>query len=253
MATSVLIFTPAFREQLSLQTHLSVCNLLVAFMQKGIGGGISGASFPDIAELRNLTLSMWYDTTPHSHLLFVDDDMSFEPGLVIDMLTFNEPVVGALYRKRTMEIAWAGSGFADNKPLQRRGAFALVSGVGMGITLIRRDAIAKMLEKMPHLVDTRLAMHMGRVMMEQAGAPRLIRAFDKIDDPDHGQLSEDISFCRRWNECGGEVWASIAHKISHIGPHAFEGCYLTEAVKKEKADEPAKINMAEEFLKRSMR
>ena len=36
-------------------------------------------------------------------------------------------------------------------------------------------------------------------------------------------LSEDFSFCQRWRQCGGEVWASATHTIQHIGNHAFEG------------------------------
>jgi hypothetical protein len=39
-------------------------------------------------------------------------------------------------------------------------------------------------------------------------------------------LSEDVSFCSRWREgCGGEIWANINHKISHVGPFDFHMRY----------------------------
>jgi hypothetical protein len=38
----------------------------------------------------------WYDALPDSaHLLFIDADNRFAPQLVLDMLDFNEQVVGA--------------------------------------------------------------------------------------------------------------------------------------------------------------
>ena len=230
MKPSILVFVPAFGKMVSLETFLSGCNLIAAMMKHGIGGGVAGTSYPDLPDIRNVALSIWYDTLPYSHLLFLDADMGFEAQCVVDMVLFNEPVVGALYRKKSMELQWAASGFGPDVPLEQREGFMKVPGLGMGLTLIRRDAVTKMLEKMPDLVDTRIEMQGYFDYMQQAGAKRIIRAFDKIDDPKDGPLSEDMSFCRRWTDCGGEVWASIAHKITHVGPHSFEGCYLTDAV-----------------------
>ena len=104
----------------------------------------------------------------------------------------------------------------------------LVEGVGFGITLLRRDLVTAMLEKMPELVDTRLALHPAGDTLRQAGANRLIRAFEKLDLPERGLVSEDLSFCIRWGQCGGKVWASIGHKISHVGPYDYAGRYLDD-------------------------
>lgn len=96
----------------------------------------------------------------------------------------------------------------------------------MGCTLIRRDVVTKMLEVMPELVDTRLALHPAGETLRQAGTNRLIRAFEKLDLPERGLVSEDLSFCIRWARCGGETWAAIGHRISHVGPHDYQGRYL---------------------------
>ena len=39
------------------------------------------------------------------------------------------------------------------------------------------------------------------------------------------RLSEDYSFCHRWRQCGGEVWANISHPITHVGLHRYAGRY----------------------------
>ena len=104
----------------------------------------------------------------------------------------------------------------------------LVEGVGMGCTLIRRDLVTRMLEKMPELVDTRLHLHPAGDTIRQAGSNRLIRAFEKLDLPERGIVSEDLSFCIRWQQCGGETWAAIGYKISHVGPYDYAGRYLDQ-------------------------
>jgi len=76
------------------------------------------------------------------------------------------------------------------------------------------------------LIDTRLALHPAGETLRQTGTNRLIRLFEKLDIPDRGLVSEDLSFCIRWQQCGGEVWANIGHKISHVGPYDFAGRYL---------------------------
>lgn len=220
----VFVFIPAFGQQVTTTTFLSVIQLQTALMHHGFAGGIAALSHPDIAELRNMALTIWFDRMDATHILFVDADMGFDPSLVMDMLAFDEPVVGVIAPKRTLPLEFAGSGFGDQE-LERRGQFVCVEGVGMGVTLIRRDAIAKMVSALPEIVDPRMATFPQRHAMGANPPDRLIRAFDKINI-DSGWLSEDFSFCRRWRECGGEIWASIMHPITHVGPYPFTGRYI---------------------------
>jgi len=232
LPASVLIYVPAFGGQVTATTFKSVAKLMLTLQGKGMGVGLTSHSFPDIEQLRNMALSLWYDTQPDfSHLLFVDADMGFEPALVLDMLLFDKPMVGGIYPKRSLPIEWAASAIGNGGAAETRGGFMQVGGLGMGCFLIRRDAIATMLEKMPHLVDTRVNnMGIGGIV-KAAGGKRMIRAFDKIDHPELGETSEDLSFCQRYRECGGEVWGAMHHKMVHTGPHDYSGCYAEEIIK----------------------
>jgi len=226
MSSSILIFVPAFGETWTTTTVLTTHALRDKLAQVGISSGISSLSFPDISELRSMATTLWYDTQPNiTHLLFVDSDMGFSPDLVMEMLAFGEPVVGTVYPQRKYPQSWAGSG-TGSPTTERRGNFMHVEGVGMGCTLISREAIRIMLEKFPEMVDTRLDMHPMGPMIKNTGATRLIRCFEKIDLPDRGVVSEDLSFCIRWNECGGRVWANCGHFMNHVGKHDFGGRYL---------------------------
>lgn len=233
MAKSVLIFVPAFRGQITAATFMSshaICNTL---RQSGMACGINTMSWPDIAELRNIALTMWYDTMPTvSHLCFMDDDMGVAPQLLLDMLASGHPLVGALYPQRVLPIQFAGSGFGVRAPV--KDGFMPVEGVGMGFTLISRVVVREMLEKITGISDHRVAPY-GAVF-GPAGVKRIIRAFDKIDDPERGWMSEDLSFCRRWRECGGEVMAATHHRISHVGQFSFEGCFAEWAKSQQAAE-----------------
>jgi hypothetical protein len=226
MSKNVFIFVPAFGQIVTATTFLTTHALRQHLNDKGIGGGISTLSFPDIAELRSMAMTIWYDTMPNcDYLLFIDADMGFAPDIVTDMMLFDEPLIGAIYPQRKMPLSWAGSGTGASTT-ERRGNFMLVEGVGFGCTLIRRDLVTKMLEKMPEIVDTRLTLHPAGETLRNAGTNRLIRAFEKLDLPERGVVSEDLSFCLRWKQCGGQTWASVGHRMSHVGPFDYSGRYL---------------------------
>lgn len=225
MAARVFIFVPAYGQQVTTQTFLSLSNLQMRLMGTDEFGGMAALSHADIAELRNMALTLWFDQIDASHILMVDADMGFEPELVVEMLAFDQPVVGVIAPKRTLPIEFTGRAIDESKPLEVRGAFAQVAGVGMGITLIRRDAIARMLDKLPDIIDRRMATYPQGHVFGPEMPKRLIRAFDRIDTP-QGWLSEDLSFCERWRACGGEVWAHIARTITHVGPYHYRGCFL---------------------------
>lgn len=226
MSKNVFIFVPAFGQSITATTFLTTHALRQHLHDKGIGGGISTLSFPDIAELRSMALTIWYDTMPTcDYFLQIDADMGFAPEIVTDMILFDEPLIGAIYPQRKMPLSWAGSG-TGAASTERRGNFMLVEGVGFGCTLIRRDLVTKMLEKLPEIVDKRLALHPAGETLRNAGTTRLIRAFEKLDLPERGVVSEDLSFCLRWAQCGGQTWASVGHRMSHVGPFDYSGRYL---------------------------
>ncbi len=225
MATNIMLAIPSYGNTVSVATLNTTVSLLQTFMSKGIGGGLVAFSYPDVAEVRNILLTGWYDTAPEStHLLFIDSDMGFSPQVVLDFLTFNEPMVGAIYSKKCIPVEWAASGLGGDVTM-RRGDFMKVAGLGMGCFMIRRDAVDLILEKMPEVIDSRMDHHLAKHILKG----RILRLFDPFDNPDdrtHGKMSEDISFCCRWRQCGGEIWAAISHDIEHVGDYSYTSNYM---------------------------
>lgn len=220
MGTKVFICLPAFGQVNTSFTTGSLVALTRHLAERGQFYGFAQKSFPDIADLRAIFLTTWLDGTDASHLLFVDADMQFEPELVLDMLAFGKPLVGALYPKRTSPLSWVGSAL-DGEQIVENG-FMKVEGVGFGVTLVRRDCVEAIIDKGLCEVDEVMVSNIAARSLKEMGFKRMIRAFDGIKLPGR-DLSEDFSFCHRHREAGGDVWAAIHHKVTHIGNYGFAG------------------------------
>lgn len=220
--TKLCVFVPAYRGQISAETFDTTHALGITLMQRGIPAFCATFSWFDIAELRNCILSYWYDCMPDStHLLMIDDDMGFEPELVLDMLAFGEPLVGGIYPMKTLPRQWVVSGL--DKPEVRGGAFVEVEGIGGGCMLIRRDAVDRLINHFPdhQHPDVLIA------RIKQAGLKRTLTFFDQYRVA-AGKVAEDIAFCHRYREAGGRVWGAIHHEITHVGAWPFSGCFAKE-------------------------
>ena len=118
--------------------------------------------------------------------------------------------------------------------------FMQVDGCGAGVLLIARTAIETMLQKMPDLSDPTAKANSPLA----ANLDRLIRAFEPLR-VNGALLSEDFSFCHRWNACGGEVWVNTAHEIEHIGLHRFKGRYSDLGPQQLSLEKPQQVRVTE--------
>lgn len=207
---------------------------------KGHSVAISTYSSPEISEVRNLAVTHWHDGMKgSSHLLMIDADMGFKPEVVVDMLALNEPMVGAIYPKKCLHVDWAASGWGDHLNAGGKGHFMRVRGLGMGLFLIRRDAIEIMVEKLPDVIDTCFDKE------GQHPEGRLLRVFDPMRNEKGHRMSEDLSFCYRWELCGGEVWGAGGYEMEHVGMHSFKACYAKWADEKATTDREKLAEAAE--------
>ncbi len=228
------IATPSYGGRFSAEYVASLFSLLTR-PERGFDCAFIQIDFADVVVARNYLLSnFYYRFQSCSHLLFLDDDMGFEPALIDEMLALGEDVVGTLYPKRKIDLkklhasgdvpfekalARSLEFIGDlRRPLERRSGFSSVTRCGTGIMLISRACIDAMIAALPDLVDTERV----RQMPFAEKFPQFLTAFDKIVEGGL-ELSEDFSFCKRWiDSCGGKVWAHTGRNIRHVGRHVFE-------------------------------
>jgi hypothetical protein len=237
----LLIATPAYGDIFYTPYVQSMFRLHRALGPAGWTLSFASIAYADIAEARNFLLTHWYDKTDASHLLFVDADMGFDGQLVPEMLAIDKPVTGVIYPRRQINLerlaeraaagespgrAIAGAHDFIVRPVRgrtpaRMKGFVEVEACGTGIMLIERSCVTALLKQQPRLSDKDGP---GNSPIA-SGLARLIRAFDPVT-VDGARLSEDFSFCRRWRDCGGEVWARADKPVTHIGMHRFQARFV---------------------------
>lgn len=221
MITRIFVALPAFNSVVAAACTASLYALGQELAIRGMAGKFCTLTFPDVAELRNILTSIWFDLVGTSHMLFVDADMEFGPSLIVDMVEFDKPLVGAFYVRKRTPFSFVGDVYPGAKP---ENGFIRAGCVGGGVMLIRRDCIEALLAASPELSDTNLERHAARGMLGDNGCKRIIRVFDKMET-ETGILSEDIAFCRRYELIGGEIWANISYPIGHVGPNCWRASY----------------------------
>jgi len=219
----VFIALPAYRQTNFTKTTSCLVNTALMLHANGWWGGFGDCSGIGIADMRNRFLTMWYDGLPEcTHLLMVDDDMGWSFKMVADMIMVDKPIVGCIYPKKVYPIEYVGSLDRDQTGVPQ--GFKRATGLGGGVLLIRRDAVTKIMESDPSIVDYNIARFTAGRMLTKFNITRLINAFKEIEN-EQEIISEDISFCRRAQAAGVEMYASVAHKVTHVGAHEFECCF----------------------------
>ena len=115
--------------------------------------------------------------------------------------------------------------FENAQEIEMRNGFARVSFAGTGFLMIRREVLLAMLERYPEL---RYA-HDHKPDDKLSGSPWRCALFNcMIDEQTGTYLSEDFSFCRRWTAMGGEIWADLQSRLTHVGTVSFTGDVSTQ-------------------------
>lgn len=166
-----------------------------------------------IAHSRNM-IAAKFMASEATDLFFLDDDVIWEHGSMLRLLRHNVDIVAGIYPKRSDPLDFHCR-YMDKAELRGDPEFPNlleVQGVPAGFMRITRKAIEQMVLKFP---EKRFA---------NALAPKGFAwaLFDNIHEGDL-YFGEDYSFCRRFRQIGGRVWADPEFSMGHIGPKTFHG------------------------------
>ncbi len=245
--TGLFIAQPAFHRMMHGLTHQSLmatgqllASECVPFVPK-----LNGCA--EIVNLRNLFVTEWYYKYPHlSHMLMVDADMNFSPYMIWDMICFDKPVMGCIYSRREFQedgtCQPVGKTFSDNDTIDDVvQGFLKVEGVGGGVLMFQRKVIDRMIEKYPEIVDSSMKHSVAHIIRSME-LPHMLKPFKPMMF-NGGELSEDLSFCKRWTEMGGEVWANVHHAVGHVGEFEFRIRYANHLINRKAQKEAPALPM----------
>jgi hypothetical protein len=190
------------------------------------------------------TLTAFFLKSDCTHLFFIDADIEFKLEDVIRLIAADKDIAVGAYPKKGInwgtvkkyiqtnpdatddDLAVAGSEYAINfqfKNLEQRsievqnGLIAL-KDAGTGFMLIKRNVLEKMAKAFPEL------QYNNDINVDKDLDQFTYAFFDTvIEESSKRYLSEDYTFCRRWQELGGQVWLDPNISLNHYGTIPFRG------------------------------
>lgn len=253
MKPKILIATPLGSDDVKVKYMETVMGITTLFQKNSIPYTYKTITSSEIAMNRNILASYFYHKNEWTHLLFIDDDMSFAPKIIINMLNLNKDIIGIAATKRKLNILALYNAFLENAAAgkvpdvnallsevmefnvthhkedivqnvlgMKKGGIIDVAKVGTGIMMIKRDVFAKMIK------SANLRQYRSKLGMKLSDNDQPVYGFfDAIyDEQKQDTLSEDFSFCQRWTEdCNGQIYAYVDEFISHHGDFEYGGNY----------------------------
>ena len=176
-----------------------------------------------VTRARNRAVASFLKTDA-THLVFIDSDIGFNPFDVFRMLLHDVEVVCASYPMKGIDWEFMlnktftsveeikdasiqhvinSLGEADPKT-----GLLTVKDAGTGFMFIKRSVIESMIEAHPEWSH------------DMSNNETWSAVFDcEIEDGQY--LSEDYTFCRRWQRMGGTVWLDPEVNLTHTGSFTF--------------------------------
>ena len=239
MRPHLFLATPCYGGVVTQGYMQSVCGLMAAAPAAGIDLTLALLGQDAlITRCRNTLVSHFMTHPSATHILFIDADISFKPENVFRLLRAAKPIAAGIYPLKAYHwdhacrnrlsagepLESAGLhyvGQLEHDPrLARDGDFATASFAGTGFMLIERGTIAQLIAAYPETSYRRIDAYRP----DDQTAPPAHALFDCMIDPDTGTyISEDFTFCRRWQRIGGEVWLDTQAALTHSGPSDFHG------------------------------
>lgn len=177
---------------------------------------LSGDSYVDRA--RN-TIANKFMNSDKTHLIFIDSDMAWNLEGFLWLLTDDVDIVGAGYPCKNN---WDFFGCVlncheDGRPIVNDNGLISAWGLPTGFMKIKKEVFLRMAEYYP---DNYYMTHVPGSEEEE----KHYNFFGKLTEG-HQHYGEDISFCRRWANMGGNLWVEPRVTISHYGINSWEGNY----------------------------
>jgi hypothetical protein len=219
----IFIAIPAYDGKICVQTFTSLIGNISYLQARGhkvLIHTIPGDCY--IQNARN-KLVREFLKTDNDAMVFIDADMGFEDTAIDKLIVANEPLVFAGYPCKGKEL-WTARPLMDaegNSTIKPNSLMLCESGP-TGLMLIKRSVFSKMREAHPE-------------WQLQDGHPFAYFETGALFD-DNKWYGEDVAFCKRWVDLGGQCWCYTNIDVVHAGGGETKGNFykfITERFKHE--------------------
>jgi len=209
--TKIHFLTPCYGGNITEVCFSSYLGFTIMAMQNGINFQIDTLSNESNVNRARNSCAAKFLSGDCTHLMFVDADIQFKPQDIVKLINHDKDIVGGVYPQKTLPPKMVVNTLNNG---EQQGDLIEVGTLGTGFMLIKRSVFEKMIEAgaTPY-VDA-----IGLSLEENANQYDF---FQCTIDSQGRYLTEDWSFCRRWRQLGGKIWADKTIGLTHVGYFRF--------------------------------
>jgi len=220
-----------------------------------------------VSRARNNLVARAMSNPRMTHIMFIDNDISWDPNDILKLLIADKNLVGGIYPLKNYNWNDLIKDKKDpsntnpnmvNKWIERKNNSQFKDCISdesiIQFNLLRYNVnylnnnlnIEKNLAKVKHLAT-------GFMMIKRNLIEKMSIAFPStkyVDDvnflkPEENKFayalfdcgveeghyfSEDWLFCHRWSKMGGTIWIDVSISLTHTGIEDYHGCYIASMV-----------------------
>jgi hypothetical protein len=245
----IFIATPCYGGQVGEPYLRSLLKMSILFNKYDIPYTVSTlANESLVTRGRNTLVSFFMENPQATHLFFIDADIEFNAEDILRMVAYDKPITVGAYPKKAInwdsiirasrenpeENASTIEGHSSNyvvnfefntdeegnriPQVQIVDNLVKLKDAGTGFMCIKKEVIQQMFDKHPDLK------YVNDINVDNKFEPFMYALFDTMIDPESRRyLSEDYTFCRLWQQMGGDVWLDPRTALNHVGHYTFRG------------------------------
>ena len=218
-----------------------------------------------VSRARNNLVARAMNNPKMTHIIFIDNDISWDPLDILKLMIVSKPIIGGIYPLKNYNwqsiITDKKNPENENviKALIERKAASQFKDLITDESMVQHNLlkynvnylsntlnIEKNLTKVKHIAT-------GFMMIQRTVIEKMSTSFPSTkytDDvsflkaeendfayalfdcgvEDGHYFSEDWLFCHRWTKMGGDIWADISINLTHTGIEDYRGCYLSTLI-----------------------
>jgi len=249
-AKRVMIAMPNYTGMVDMLTLRSLCADVADLAQHGIAASlIDEIGNGLIGDVRAKFVSRFLADKQFTHLMMIDDDVSWVTGSIRGLLNAEEDFVCGLYPRRSDPLTFnfrSDDETNGNLSVNDKGLIEGIWAVPAGFMLLSRACCEKMVEAYSNLIFE--SEKVKDVNGNEVGGYTAHAVFDPYFlEQGNGRppvkLGEDYAFCQRWKDIGGKIYVDPAVIMGHTGRKTFLGklgdIFVAEETESEPSEEVA--------------
>lgn len=209
--TKIHFLTPCYGGNITEVCFSSYLGFTIMAMQNNINFQIDTLSNESNVNRARNSCAAKFLSGDCTHLMFVDADIQFDPKDIVKLINHNKDMVGGIYPQKTLPPKMVVNTIDNAKT---EGDLIEVGTLGTGFMLVKRRVFEEMIAHgaTPYVDD---------IGLTQEENSNQYDFFQCTIDSKGRYLTEDWSFCRRWRELGGSIWADKTIGLTHVGYFRF--------------------------------